>query len=108
MAKKRRINLSEIGQATVNKEEFVGHNTVGGAEVTGNWGSRLPHNLQDELRTDNPDYVVVHHSTPIAWHGESGWKVPDIKYSSTTSRRQNAIRRSVNQHFAEGHDGARG
>lgn len=107
MAKARRVSLSELGEAVANKEEIVGHNTRAGAGVTGGFRNLLPSQYQEKMRADNPNYVVVHHATPIAWHGESGWVVPDVKYSSTTSRRQNAIRRSINAHFTDAHNNAR-
>lgn len=34
------------------------------------------------------DYVVYSYATPIAWHTEDGWVIPDIKYSATTSHHQ--------------------
>lgn len=38
-------------------------------------------------------YVVFSYDTPIAWWGDGiGWKVPDVRYSVTTSRHQSAVR----------------
>ena len=106
MAKKRKITLSDIGEATANREEFVGHNTVGSSSYSMGTGM-LPSEYAEKYHADKPSYVVKHWATPIAWHGESGWSVPDVKYSSTTSRRQNAIRRSINSHFMDAHNNAR-
>ena len=42
------------------------------------------------------DYVVYSYATPIAWHTEAGvWYIPAIKYSVTTSKHQNVVRRAV-------------
>lgn len=43
------------------------------------------------------DYVVYSYNTPIAWHSASGWIVPDVKYSVTTSRHQSKIEVAVHQ-----------
>lgn len=40
-----------------------------------------------------PVYVVKSYDTPIAWVADGGDRViPDVKYSSTTSRQQNICR----------------
>lgn len=40
-------------------------------------------------------YVVLSYSTPIAWYGASGWYVVQQKFSPTTSKQQNYVRRVV-------------
>jgi hypothetical protein len=58
----------------------------------------LPEEWQERLRATSVDYVVYSYATPIAWHdaytGE--WIVPDVKYSTTTSKHQGKIRSAVN------------
>lgn len=102
MAKAKRINLSQLGDFAARKEPFEANQTRGGNFVAGT--GRLPEPHASQFRSDNPDYVVRHHATPLAWHGDKGWVVPPVRYSKTSSRRQNAIRRSV--HFADGANGA--
>jgi len=42
------------------------------------------------------DYVVYSYGTPIAWHTEAhGWYVVEQKFSVTTSKHQNYVRRAV-------------
>jgi hypothetical protein len=41
------------------------------------------------------DYVVYSYGTPIAWHGPSGWVMPDERYSMTTSHHQGRIRPAI-------------
>lgn len=42
------------------------------------------------------DYYVVHsYATPIAWHANGVWVMPDVKYSRTTTRHQNIVRRGL-------------
>lgn len=56
---------------------------------------------------DRPDYVVYSYRTPIAWHTlgyvrkdgqswvEEHWTLPDVKYSTTTSRHQGIVRTAL-------------
>lgn len=42
------------------------------------------------------DFIVYSYQTPIAWHSkDTGWEVPDHRYSVTTTRHQNVVRRAV-------------
>mgnify|MGYP006280544417 CR=1 FL=1 len=40
-------------------------------------------------------YVVYSYVTPIAWYGANGWYIVKEKFSSTTSKQQNYVRRAV-------------
>jgi hypothetical protein len=40
-------------------------------------------------------YIVFSYATPIAWFGASGWYVATQKFSPTTSKHQNYVRRAV-------------
>lgn len=63
---------------------------------------RLDEEWRDVLFTDSPDYIVYSYATPIAWHvpddGDDGgerWVIPDVRYSSTTTRHQNIVRTAL-------------
>ena len=47
---------------------------------------------QDETRID---YAVYSYGTPIAWHTAEGWYVVSQKFSVTTSKHQNYVRRAI-------------
>lgn len=53
----------------------------------------------EELRyrsvQDSIDYIVMSYGTPIAWHYEAGWYVVEQKFSVTTSKHQNYVRRAI-------------
>lgn len=105
----RRVTHKNLGEAVVAKEPFVGPSSRGGAlEDVGHGTGMLPSNFAEQMRSENPSYVIKSYQTPVAWHGEKGWTVPDVKYSSTTSRLQGTIRRSINAHFTDAHNNARG
>lgn len=69
--------------------------------TTSTWDcGRLPsdhvNQLAGDLSTGRVDYIVHSYGTPIAWHRtDSGWTVPDVRYSATTSRHQGEVRRAV-------------
>ena len=108
MAKKRRVTHANLGEAVIARESFVGPSSRGGAlSDVGHDTGMLPSHIAEQMRSDNPSYVVKSYHTPVAWHGDKGWVVPDIKYSSTTSRLQGTIRRSINAHFTDAHNNAR-
>jgi hypothetical protein len=44
---------------------------------------------------DSLDYVVFSYDTPIAWHSSEGWYVVAQKFSVTTSKHQNGVRRAI-------------
>jgi len=47
---------------------------------------------QDETRID---YAVYSYGTPIAWHTAEGWYVVSQKFSVTTSKHSNYVRRAI-------------
>ena len=104
----RRVTHKNLGEAVSARESFVGPSSRGGsiAEV-GTETGMLPSHLAEAMRSHKPSYVVKSYNTPVAWYGEKGWVVPDVRYSRTTSRLQGGIRRSINAHFADAHNNAR-
>jgi hypothetical protein len=46
----------------------------------------------DEIKID---YAVYSYGTPIAWHTSEGWYVVEQKFSVTTSKHQNYVRRAI-------------
>ena len=41
------------------------------------------------------DFIVYSYHTPIAWHTAEGWYVVEQKFSVTTSKHQNAVKRAI-------------
>lgn len=41
------------------------------------------------------DYIVYSYDTPIAWHSSNGWYVVEQKFSVTTSKHTNYVRRAI-------------
>jgi hypothetical protein len=49
--------------------------------------------LSNEFKTGA--YIVFSYNTPIAWFGSNGWYVVEQKFSPTTSKQQNYVRRAI-------------
>jgi len=93
--------LSEHRTFRNSNGSLVGKPHVAGQSLPDNATGELP----DDIRplTTDADYIVYSYETPIAWHvqtlqnrDETGhphgkWMLPDVRYSATTSRHQQAI-----------------
>lgn len=51
--------------------------------------------LYNEAVNKGVDYMVYSYGTPIAWHTPEGWYVVEQKFSVTTSKHQNYVRRAI-------------
>jgi hypothetical protein len=93
-----RTSNQKAGDLIASRIAFTGNNLYG---VLGSLDSviydtgRLPDEYEQQLRLDQPDYIVYSYGTPIAWHSNSGWFMPNCKYSVTTSKHQGYVRRAV-------------
>ena len=84
-----RVANRDAQWAVGDKRDFVGSNLRGGYGVQG--FGEMPRWAQDAYvshRNQNGGdlYTIVSYRTPIAWHFEGEWYVPDVKYSATTSK----------------------
>jgi hypothetical protein len=68
-------NYKTIATKLANREQFRG-NTMTGYQ-------------------NGETYVIFSYDTPIAWFYEGGWELDSRKYSVTTSKHQNIIKRSL-------------
>lgn len=103
MAKPKRVsNRNGASDAIVAREPFQGSNFYGSPVnyAPSSTGRLNPENVA-KLNADNPNYIVHSYGTPIAWHGDNGWTVPDQKHSVSTSNHQGIVRRALglNDHF---------
>jgi len=93
-----RTSNQKAGDLIAGRVGFTGNNLYGIVttfnSVIYEYG-RLPQDFCDQLRSDQPDYIVYSYGTPIAWHSNSGWFMPNCKYSVTTSKHQGYVRRAV-------------
>lgn len=56
---------------------------------------KLPDTGVRKLHHDQPSYIIYSYGTPIAWWSTAGWFIPEYKYSVTTSKHQNYVRRAI-------------
>jgi hypothetical protein len=93
-----RTSNAKAGDLIVDRVAFTGNNLYGVLtrydEVVHLIG-QLPIEFEQQLKLDKPDFIVYSYNTPIAWHSDKGWFIPEVKYSVTTSKHQNYVRRAV-------------
>lgn len=51
--------------------------------------------LESAMEESRFGYIVFSYGTPIAWHTSEGWYVVEQKFSVTTSKHQNYVRRAI-------------
>jgi hypothetical protein len=93
-----RTSNTKAGDLIVDRVAFTGNNLYGVVIAPNEYAydfGRLPQEFRDQLELDRPDFIVYSYSTPIAWHSNSGWFMPNCKYSTTTSKHQNYVRKAV-------------
>jgi len=92
-----RTSNAKAGDLIASRIAFTGNNLYGVVvPYDGHIQSgQLPQEFREQLKLDRPDFIVYSYATPIAWHSSSGWFMPNCKYSVTTSKHQNYVRRAV-------------
>jgi hypothetical protein len=93
-----RTSNTKAGDLIADRVAFTGNNLYGvvtSYNTTVYELGRLPQEFRDQLKLDQPDFIVYSYGTPIAWHSNSGWFMPNCKYSVTTSKHQNYVRTAV-------------
>jgi hypothetical protein len=85
----------EFSPILAAREPFTSHGNLYSSDDGFYPLGRLPGEHHASLK--RADYVVYSYSTPIAWHTEDGWVMPDEKYSVTTSRHQSRIRTALTE-----------
>ena len=96
----KQVNQRDAEHYISTRQEFTA-SALSGVNVNlnglnGAWGRLDPEEFarlkQDETRIE---YAVYSYGTPIAWHTSQGWYIVSQKFSQTTSKHQNAVRRAV-------------
>lgn len=97
-----RLNYREISRALAYREPFQGNSMWAEYVPVGKrpWVGQLPNYDRDYLMADLhtaetqglPFYVVYSYETPIAWAYGCTVRVPEVKYSVTTSKQQTYAR----------------
>lgn len=93
-----RVSNRQARQKIIDMQDFASHT----GNFCGWWGGdgtfgRLPQQWRDRFPSRVSEcYVVYSYRTPIAWwDATTGWVIPDVKYSPTTSRHQSIVRLAV-------------
>jgi len=96
----KQMNQRDAIHYIASKQEFKASALSGKREEYSPQTGRLDNEeiarLIDAFDSGNGGYVVMSYGTPIAWHTEgNGWYVVEQKFSVTTSKHQNYVRRAV-------------
>lgn len=95
-----RVSNRSAYKPLASMEPFTSHT----GNFSGMWGGkgttgRLPERWRSKFLaaiSATGTYVVLSYDTPIAWwDATTGWVIPDVKYSPTTSRHQSIVRLAV-------------
>lgn len=80
-----------------NRTGFKANGTFSGSHFGLGIGRLPADRVSGFLKAMDADdfYVVYSYGTPIAWHAHGTWTVPDVRYSVTTTRHQNTVRKAV-------------
>lgn len=92
-----RVTTAQAGNCIEQRKQFHIAGSLRGTYMD-TWTGRLPQDrTQGFLRATDADdfYAVYSHATPIAWYAHGVWTVPNVRYSVTTSKHQNLVRKAV-------------
>jgi hypothetical protein len=97
----KQINQRDAEHYISTRQEFKA-SALSGVNVNlnglnGAWGRLNPEEFA-RLKADETriEYAVYSYGTPIAWHTAQGWHIVGQKFSMTTSKHQNLVRRAAN------------
>lgn len=91
------ITLKAVAQHVAQRKSFQCNRTLRGTYFDVQMGQLPIDRRAGFLRATDADdfYAVYSYSTPIAWYSHGTWTVPDVRYSVTTTRHQNAARKGI-------------
>jgi hypothetical protein len=95
------LNQKDAEHYIVNRKQFTasalrGSSCKGWVPEAGRLNAEEYAKLDQTVRYGSEwVYVVWSYDTPIAWFDEEGWYVVNQKFSVTTSKHQNLIRRAI-------------
>ena len=84
---------SALCAAITARKAFRTHGALKGGRHIGTFGS-LPAAWHDSAAS--ACYLVFSYETPIAWYvPDTGWVMPEVRYSQTTSVHQGRVRHAI-------------
>ena len=96
----KQVNQRDAEHYITNRQEFTASALSGKMEEFTPQFGRLDNEevtrLIDAFNLDTRAYVVYSYGTPIALHNAGGWHLVGQKFSMTTSKHQNLVRRAAN------------
>ena len=100
----KQLNQRDAIHYIATRQEFKASALTGKYENYTPSGGRLDSGefsrLVVDFNREGGAYVVYSYGTPIAWHTAQGWYIVEQKFSVTTSKHQNYIRRAIAESLA--------
>jgi hypothetical protein len=88
-------NFYELAKRLKARSEWYMGQMIGKpvANGYGYYTGHMPQYLKDKFfaQAHVIDYIVWSYDTPIAWHTNTGWELPEYTYSATTTKHQGKI-----------------
>ena len=92
----KQINQRDAEHYISNRQEFTASALEGRVYNVGDGRLDPEEAARYKEDLDGTQYWVYSYSTPIAWfHSEKGWYIVEQKFSMTTSKHQNLVRRAA-------------
>lgn len=95
----KQINQRDAIHYIATRQEFKASALTGSFKNyvgdTGRLGGGHCEQLAEAVNTHGGAYIVYSYGTPIAWHTPQGWYIVAQKFSVTTSKHQNAVKRAI-------------
>lgn len=79
------------GNSMTAKYIHVG-DSIGGGKLPDHDMEWIRHDFDTANKNGQPFYVVYSYATPIAWAYGTTVRIPDVRYSVTTSKQQSLVR----------------
>jgi len=92
----KQVNQRDAEHYISNRQEFTASALEGRVYNVGDGRLDPEEAARYKEDLDGTHYWVYSYSTPIAWfHSVKGWYIVGQKFSQTTSKHQNAVKRAV-------------
>jgi hypothetical protein len=92
----KQVNQRDAEHYISNRQEFTASALEGRVYNAGHGKLDPEETARYDEDLNKTHFWVYSYSTPIAWfHSEKGWYIVGQKFSQTTSKHQNAVRRAV-------------
>lgn len=95
LEKQNKITLQTVSSFVKARKKFNANGSLFGNNHWDEKFGQLPKNYWSDIELDSKEddfYVVTSYYTPIAWFADGMWYVPNVRYSTTTTKHLHSTR----------------